>query len=209
MKKHIWIVCLALAALLTACGKETQTALPSPVPSVTASPVPTPSPTAEPTPALTPVPTPDLYPPYEELIRKTEQGLQTHWSELAPEELGVSDVFRRADDVPLGWVRLDVNGDGVEELLFGEITPAGEASTVFDLFCLVGGQLLHPVTGWEFNRWYVLTDGHLMNEASSSGFDVYRSVYGLFNGALIPTRTELGPDDYRHLDYTAFSVLHE
>lgn len=205
MKKHIWILCLALAAFLTACGKETQTALPSPVPSVTASPVPTPAPT----PTHTPEPTPDLYAPYEELIRKTEQGLQTRWSELAPEELGVSDVFRRADDVPLGWVRLDVNGDGVEELLFGEITPAGEASTVFDLFCLVGGQLLHPVTGWEFNRWYVLTDGHLMNEASSSGFDVYRSVYGLFNGALIPTRTELGPDDYRHLDYTPFSGAHE
>ena len=205
MKKHIWILCLALATFLTACGKETQTALPTPAPSVSVSPEPTPIPTPEPTPA----PTPDTYAPYEELIRKTEQGLQTRWSEMAPEELGVSDVFRRADDVPLGWVRLDINGDGVQELLFGEIKPAGEASPVFDLFCLVGGQLLHPVTGWEFNRWYVLTDGHLMNEASSSGFDIYRSVYGLFNGALIPTRTSLGPDDYRHLDYTAFSVSHE
>lgn len=209
MKKHIWILCLALAALLTGCGRETQAALPAPAPSVTVSPAPTPSPTAEPTPAPTPAPTPDLYAPYEELILKTEEGLRTRWSELAPEELGVSDVFRRADDVPLGWVRLDINGDGVEELLFGEITPAGEASPVFDLFCLVGGQALHPASGWEFNRWYVLTDGQLMNEASSSGFDIYRSAYGLFNGALIPTRTGLGPDDYRHLDLTPFSGAHE
>ncbi len=219
MKKQVWLLCLLLLLFMTAgCGKQTpaQAAIPSPEPVVT--PKPSSAPPAEPAddsgivpveepvpelPALSPEPA--LYAPYAELIQKTVEGIQTGWSDYTPEELGVSDIFKRAQDMRLGWLQRDINGDGVDELLFGKITEDSEPSAVFDIYCLVGQTVSHPAAGWEYNCWYLLPDGHLMNEYSSTGYDLYRNAYGLFNGVLVPARLWVERSEYLHLDFTDFS----
>ena len=67
MKRASWIVAVAVAVLLPACGEDITTAPPpvaaaSPSPSPSAAPAPSPSPIPSPTPAPTPEPTPQPTP---------------------------------------------------------------------------------------------------------------------------------------------------
>lgn len=223
MKKTVWLRSLCvLLLILCACDNTapTQAALPTaslepaatPEPA-TATPVPEPA-----TPTETDLPVqadtetaagetePDKYAPYRELIENVTKGLTFGWSETAQEELGVSDIFKRTEEHRLGWIQLDINGDGTDELLFGEIAEDGEGSPIYDVFTLLGGQLLHPATGWEFNRWYLVEGGKLINEMSSTGYDVTRSAFGFFNGALVPARVWADRSEYLHLALESFDA---
>lgn len=224
MKKTVWLCILCvLLLILCACGNTapTQAALPSASAEPVATPEPAAAPSPEPDPATpteTALPVPvdretaagqaesNEYAPYRELIENVTKGLGAGWSETTPEELGVSDIFKRTEEHRLGWIQLDINGDGTDELLFGEITEDGEGSPVYDIFTLLGGQLLHPATGWEFNRWYLLESGQLINEVSSTGYDVTRSAFGFFNGALVPARVWADRSEYLHLAFESFDA---
>ena len=218
MKKTIWLcmLCLVLLApVLSACGNpaSTRAAVPTATPEPSATPVPAPEPTATPVPApeetseTSVPPEPERYTAYQELVKKVTQGLQSGWADTTPEELGISDVFKRSGELRLGWVQTDINGDGADELLFGEITEDGEGSPVYVIFTLLGEELLHPATGWEFNRWYLVEGGKLINEVSSTGYDVYRSAYGFFNGALVPAKVWVDRSEYLHLSLESFDAI--
>ena len=208
MKKRLFLIlCLfALALSLAACASS------APAPTLTPEPTAEPAPPAETeAPAATPEPTPetpqeteDPYRLYWELIDKIAAGLRGGWTETAPAELGISDVFTRPGSEELGWLMRDLNGDGVDELLFGRSREGDELTPTFDIFCLLGGKLSHPATGWEYNCWYLLPDGMLINEWSNDGYDRYHSPYGYFNGALIPGFNSAGRDQYLKLDFQRF-----
>ncbi len=219
MRKTALLCVLCLALFLSACASSSpQAALPAsaatPEPSVPVLETQVPLPA---TPSALPVSAPakdagetvpesDIYAPYRELIERVEQGVRDGWTEITPEELGVSDVFKRTENLKPGWVRLDINGDGRDELLFGEIVEDGEASVIYDIFALPGDQLTHPVTGWEFNRWYLLEGGRLVNEVSGTGYDLSRTGYGFFNGSLVPAKITSDRSEYLHLSFESFGA---
>ena len=217
MKKNVrlFVLCLALLLpVLTACGKAAAPqASPAPLP---VSPAPAAPVEAEDLTEAAALPVyeeaeeaaePGLYPQYRELVERVAQGVRAGWSDVTPEELGVTDMFKRLEEQQLGWLQLDINGDGRDELLIGEITPDGEVSPIYDIFSLPGDALMHPASGWEFNRWYLLGNGHLMNEVSGTGFDRTRSAYGFFNGALVPTRDPADRSEYLHLPFESFDTV--
>ena len=146
----------------------------------------------------------ERYALYWELIDKVAAGLRDGLSSDETAQLGVSDVFARAGAEELGWLLRDLNGDGVDELLFGRSKEGDELTPTYDIFCLLGGVLSHPATGWEFNCWYLLPDGMLINEWSGDGYDRYHSAYGYFNGSLIPGFSSAGREQYLKLDFQRF-----
>ena len=205
MKKRLFLIlCLfALALSLAACS--------SPPPAPTLTPEPTSEPAETEAPAATPEPTPpaqetpDPYLLYWELIDKVTKGLRDGWTETKPADLGISDAFARPGAEELGWLMRDLNGDGVDELLFGRSREGDELTPTFDIFCLLGGTLTHPATGWEYNCWYLLPDGMLVNEWSNDGYDHYHSPYGYFNGSLLPGFNSAGRDQYLKLEFQRFT----
>ena len=146
----------------------------------------------------------ERYALYWELIDKVTAGLRDGLSSDQTAQLGISDVFARPGAEELGWLLRDLNSDGVDELLFGRSKEGDELTPTYDIFCLLGGVLSHPATGWEFNCWYLLPYGMLINEWSGDGYDHYRSAYGYFNGSLIPGFSSAGREQYLKLDFQRF-----
>ena len=78
----------------------------------------------------------------------------------------------------VGYVYYDVNVDGIDELLIGEISDdANYAGIIYDMYTMVDRKPAHVVSGWDRNRYYVSKGGMIENEysdgADSSGLSVY------------------------------------
>ena len=179
---------------------ETQETLPLPEP----IPEPTPEPVIEHI-----VPEQD-YTPFRELVDKIRQGCADGWTTADIEALGLSPVFKEPDYFPLGWLQMDINYDGVDELLFGVNGTDGEAGATYDIFTILNGNLLaHPVCGGVFSKWFVLENGQLVNETSNDGFDRWYSVYGYFNGMLVQVIQPVDRSDFMRLVFEPFAPAAE
>jgi hypothetical protein len=143
---------------------------------------------------------------YQELIDKVVQKLKEGMLVADTKELGISEIFARAvpNRLSLGWLRQDINGDRVEELLFGEIREEESGSPIYDIYTLLNGELDHTTSGWELNHWYLIEGGLLVNQYSGTGYDAYRTSYGLFNGKLVPANRAVDPSEYLTLPFTPF-----
>ena len=144
------------------------------------------------------------YDAYTELLDRVAQGIRDGWSHESVDDLGISEAFKRVQDLNLGWLRKDINEDGTEELLFGAITEEGEPSPIYDIFTMLDGELVHPATGREINYWLLMRDGTLVNEFTSNGWDRYRTPYGFFNGKLVQTVRQTDTGDFLWLPFQPF-----
>lgn len=215
MKKLISIIlCAALAlAALTACGS---TAAPTPTaePVQTAEPTPeaTPEPTAEPTPTPTPEPTPepvtDPLVMYKDILDVYAQALTNNYGgeELTGSEISLLNMYcyegNALDNV--GYIFLDLDGDGTMELFIGAI--GGDefvANAVFDFYTYQDGHPVLLLDSMERARCYICDDNTLVIDGANSAFNTEYSCYSYANGTL----TEIEPVEsaYQQLDYTPFS----
>ena len=144
------------------------------------------------------------YDAYAELLDHVAQGIRDEWSSEIVDDLGISEAFKRVTDLNLGWLRQDINGDGVEELLFGAITEEGEPSPIYDIFTMLDGELIHPATGREINYWMLTWDGTLVNEYTYDGWNRWRTPYGFFNGKLVQTVRTTDSSDFLWLPFQPF-----
>lgn len=147
----------------------------------------------------------ERYVPYRELVAAIAENISGGWQTAKPEDLGLSDVFSREGHEALGWVQLDINGDGTDELLFGEDGADGTAGPIYDLYTILDGALAHSVCGGEFSRWYVTEGGILVNAVSPGGPEWYRTAYGYFNGMLVEG-FNAGTSEYLNLHFAPFAA---
>ena len=154
--------------------------------------------------------TPDpRYEAYRELVGQIGQGLERGWVADLVTERGISEVFKTAQKGEYGWLQEDINHDGTDELLLGGLVPEDEPSPIYDIYAMLNGEMIHPSTGWDYNHWYLLTDGIFVNEWHGSNYDTYRTAYGLFNGKLIPANRHVERIEYIHLDFKPFEAEEE
>jgi len=157
-----------------------------------------------------PVETPDpLYEPYRELVGQIAQGLELGWVGDLVAERGISEVFRYAEKGTYGWLQADFNHDTVDELIFGKLVPEDEPTPIYDIYAILGGELAHPSTGWDYNHWYLLSDGIFVNEWHGTGGETYRTPYGLFNGKFLPANRVVEQSEYIHLNLQPFVAEEE
>ncbi len=81
----------------------------------------------------------------------------------------------------LGYLIEDIDGDGTEELIFGENSDTWEG-VIYDLYTIDDGELVHVFDGGERNRYYLCENGMIANEGSSSAFTGGYAYY-VFEGA--------------------------
>ena len=80
----------------------------------------------------------------------------------------------------IGYLIQDINGDGVEELLFGENDPKPNGSwngIVYDLYTYRDHQLVHVFQGWNRSRYYLTAEGAIAREWESSAFEGGKEFY--------------------------------
>lgn len=84
-----------------------------------------------------------------------------------------------------GYLIEDIDGNGIDELIFGENGTDPDSSwdgIIFDIYTISDGELVHVLNGWERNRYFFCENGMIANEGSSGAADSNYS-YFTFEGS--------------------------
>ncbi len=108
----------------------------------------------------------------------------------------------------IGYLMQDIDGDGVEELLLGENDPDPNGSyngVIYDMYTYRDHQVVHLLSGWARNRYYLTKEGIIVREAESSAFDGLREYYQYDGTQLVcteKTEWEIQNDGTKVISYT-------
>ena len=127
------------------------------------------------------------YPEYDEIIWQYYNGVNANWSMedyseknlcyLAGYETSSSDI---------GYCTMDIDGDGIEELLIGSVNKDADPYTgmFFDLYTMIDGQRTLVVSSEERNRYYLCEDHTIAYEGSGSAWNSDYKYYDFVSGKL-------------------------
>jgi len=122
--------------------------------------------------------------PYEKLVSDVTELL--NGGQVENDDFSV--IFRmlaRTDYAKnAGFYVTDLDKDGTPEMLFGENQPQSNATVFYDLYTIKDGELVHVFDGWDRNRYYLVNNGGIANEGSSSAFESATAMYYYTNGEL-------------------------
>lgn len=107
------------------------------------------------------------YPGYDALIAEAQDVLENF--DILTDEIGSHFswvIYENQDYETLGYILRDLDGNGVEELIFGENGENGWDGIVYDLYTIADGEVVHIFDGWARNRYYLCENGCIANESS-------------------------------------------
>ena len=76
----------------------------------------------------------------------------------------------------IGYLMRDIDGDGVEELFFGENDPDPNGTfngVIYDIYAYQDHQLVHLLSGWTKNCYYLTENGMIAHEIISAASEGY------------------------------------
>ncbi len=122
---------------------------------------------------------------YKNILEKHITAINEKWDSSKLEKENMSymyNVIAQTNKNPLnkiGYAYYDVNADGIEELLIGEIAEGNWKGVVYDIYTMVDRKPQHVVSGGTRNRYYVCDDSFVCNEYSSGALESGVRVYNL------------------------------
>lgn len=125
-------------------------------------------------------------PAYAEIIEKYKTGISQGWGMQEYAAAGLCYLFGYYSDTSQpGYTLLDVNNDGVEELLIGEASlPSGYKGMFYEMYTINEGQITLVASSQERNRYYLCTGNEIGNEGSGGAFNSSYAYYRLEGGGL-------------------------
>ncbi len=133
---------------------------------------------------------------YGDVIAQFRKAISEGWDAQKLEDNDMSTIYfvvTQTDDnidpmKATGYAYMDINADGIDELVTGEIEEAKTIGTVYDIYTMVNRKPAHVVSGWDRNRYYLSTGTIIVNDFSDSAASSGRIMY-----ILTPNTTELFP----------------
>ena len=111
---------------------------------------------------------------YGELI-EAARTCHVEKDEEVLENYDFSSVLMTSGDYEvLGYLIEDLDGDGIDELIFGGNVTEPDAAwdgIIYDIYTISDGELIHVLDGWERNRYFLCENGMIANEGSSGAAD--------------------------------------
>lgn len=157
------------------------------------------------------------YPGYDALIAEAQDVLENF--DRFTDEMGdhFSWVFyANWDYETLGYILRDLDGNGVEELIFGENGEGGWDGIVYDLYTIVDGEVVHIFDGWERNRYYLCENGCIAKESDGSAFEFSFAYYAysgtelaLIEAVIYNNESHVGDRDQRFYSTVYAGQLYE
>ena len=126
---------------------------------------------------------------YKDILKKHLTAINEKWDSSKLEEENMSymyNVISQKDKI--GYAYYDINADGIEELLIGEIAEGNWKGVVYDIYTMVNRKPKHVISGGARNRYYVCDNSFVCNEFSSGALESGVRVYHL-----VENSTELFP----------------
>ena len=141
---------------------------------------------------------------YNAVLQKHIKAIKEKWDSAKLEKENMSymyNVIAESDRDALetvGYVYYDINGDGIEELVIGEIAEGEWKGVIYDIYAMVNREPAHVISGAERNRYYVCDDVFICNEISGGADEFQLLVYNL-----VENSTELFPQvGFKYDGYT-------
>ncbi len=115
---------------------------------------------------------------YKEILDKHLKAINEKWDSAKLEQENMSYMYNAATRKDkIGYIYYDVNNDGIEELLIGEIAQGEWKGVIYDIYTMVNRKPTHVISGGSRDRYYICDDYFVCNEYSSgageSGWLVY------------------------------------
>ena len=125
---------------------------------------------------------------YEELITAARECIEGKVEEEPEEYYDFSYMIYRfgayyGPSMGLGYLIEDIDGNGTDELIFGENDEPDSAwnGVIYDLFTISGGKLVHVFSGGERSTYHFCENGMIANEGAD-GAPMSSFVYYIFEG---------------------------
>ncbi|MBQ3640407.1 hypothetical protein II906_00510 [bacterium] len=141
---------------------------------------------------------------YQDILKKHITAIKENWNSEKLEKENMSfmyKVLRKYDKHLLnkiGYAYYDVNADGIDELLIGEIAQGSWKGTIYDIYTMVDRKPQHVISGWGRNRYYVCDGSFICNEYSAGAKES-----GVRVTILVENSTELFPQvSFKYDAYT-------
>ena len=123
---------------------------------------------------------------YRDILNKHITAINEKWDSIKLEQEDMSYMYNLTNKI--GYAYYDVNCDGVEELLIGEIANGAWKGVIYDIYTMVDRKPKHVTSGGNRNRYYVCDGSFICNEYSSGAMESGIRVYNL-----VENSTELYP----------------
>ena len=131
---------------------------------------------------------------YKDILKKHITAINEKWDSIKLEQEEMSYMYNvLAQDGKnvldkVGYIYYDLNADGIDELLIGEIAKGAWKGVIYDIYTMVDRQPKHVISGGSRNRYFVCDDSFICNEYSSGAMENGVRVY-----ILVENATELFP----------------
>ena len=131
---------------------------------------------------------------YKEILEKHIKAIKENWDSIKLEDENMSYMYNVLAHYnknvldKTGYKYLDVNGDGIEELLIGEIAQGEWKGVIYDMYTMKDRKPVHVLSGGARNRYFVCNDDFICNDYSSGADENGTNVY-----ILVENSTELFP----------------
>lgn len=131
---------------------------------------------------------------YGDVIAQFKKAISEKWDASKLEKNGMSSMYyaiTQYEGAPdamkvTGYAFRDLNSDGIDELVVGEIAEGDMKGVIYDIYTMVDRKPAHVISGYARDRYYDLPGGVLVNEASGGAeLTEVKSYY------LTPNTTEL------------------
>lgn len=122
---------------------------------------------------------------YKDILSKHLTAIDEKWdaNKLEKEDMSNMYVQMAKEDGnaldSIGYTYRDINMDGIDELLIGEITDNEWKGVIYDIYTMVNREPKHVVSGWDRNRYYDYDDSFIVNEGSSGANETDTFLYAL------------------------------
>ena len=126
---------------------------------------------------------------YKDVLNKYLTAIKEGWDASKLEEENMSTMYSlmamgegNALDTA-GYAYRDINNDGIDELLIGEISDGEWQGIIYDIYTMVDRKPTHVVSGWDRNRYFYCDNGFIVNDYSNGAYDSGVAVYVLTNNS--------------------------
>ena len=98
----------------------------------------------------------------------------------------------------VGFAYYDINADGIDELVIGEIGEGNCKGVIYDIYTMIDRKPQHVISGGSRDRYYVCDNSFVCNEYSSGAMESGVRVYNL-----VENSTDLFPQvSFKYDGYT-------
>lgn len=131
---------------------------------------------------------------YKNELAKHKQSISEKWDEEKLESENMSTIYasiyndENDDGSSIGYAYKDINLDGIEELLIGQVADGDWGKAILDIYTMVDRKPAHVVSGSDRDEYYALESSLISNEYSDSAFVSGANIYSLTTNS-----TELFP----------------